>query len=193
MSTPIAADQLARDEHVGHVLASADRHDIGRRLVLGHVLVARQHPRDLLQVDAVLVGQDATRPHAGGDGVAAIDADLHSFEILRRLDAGLGVAQDRAVMELPHQRHRDRRHRLAVLPRADVGRDRHLADVELGGPHLPTERGDQRVDLDELRLERCRLDDALLERAVVALGAGDRLELWSGHLSSQLHHMADRR
>ena len=53
------------------------------RLVFGDVLVARQHPGDLGEVDAVLVLQDAARPHAGGDGVAAVDADALAFEVLR--------------------------------------------------------------------------------------------------------------
>ena len=37
----------------------------------------------LLEVDAVLVLQDAARPHAGGHRVAAVDADALALEVLR--------------------------------------------------------------------------------------------------------------
>ena len=76
--------ELAGYQHVLHLLARLDRHDVRRRPVLGHVLVARQHPGDLAEIDAVLLLQDAARPHAGRDGVAAIDADPLAFEVLRR-------------------------------------------------------------------------------------------------------------
>src|SRR4029077_12077384 len=71
--------------------------------------------------------------------------------------------------------------RLAVRPGADVGGDRHLADVELVPPHHAAERGDERVDLLEIESEGPRLDAAVLERPVVALGAGDGFELELGH------------
>jgi hypothetical protein len=64
---------------------------------------------------------------------------------------------------------------------ADVGGDRHLADVELIASHHATERGDERIDLDEIEREGARLDGAILERAVIALGAGGGFELELGH------------
>ena len=60
-----------------------------RRPIFRDVLVAGKHPGDLSQIDAVLLLQDAARPYAGRDRVAAIDADLLAFEVLRRADAGL--------------------------------------------------------------------------------------------------------
>ena len=133
------------------------------------------------KVDAVFVLQHAARPHAGRDRVAAVDADALAFEVLRLADAGLGVHQDGAVMEGAHQEHRDRGHRLAVRPGADIGRDRHLADVEFVAAHHAAERGDERIDLLELGLESLGLDGAVLERLVVALRAGDGNQLGSGH------------
>ncbi len=64
---------------------------------------------------------------------------------------------------------------------ADIGRDRHLADVELVAAHHAAERGDDRIDLHEVELEGLGLHRAVLERLVVALGAGDGLQLGSGH------------
>ncbi len=173
--------EFARRQHVLHLLAGLDRHHVGGRLVFGDVLVARQHPGDLAEIDAVFVLQDAARPDAGGDRIAAVDADPLAFEVLRTGDAGLGVDQNRAVMERPHDEHRDRRHRLAVRFGADVGRDRHLADVELVAPHHAAERRDDRIDLFECEHARLRLDGAVLQRLVVALRTGDGLELEVGH------------
>jgi hypothetical protein len=58
------------------------------------MLVTRQHPGDLVEIDAVLVLENAARPDAGGDGVAAIDADLLAFEILGAANAELCVDDD---------------------------------------------------------------------------------------------------
>jgi len=129
----------------------------------------------------VLVLQHAARPHPGRDRVAATDADALAFEVLRLGDASLGVHQRGAVVESPHQKYRDRRHRLAMRTRADVGRDRHLGDVELVAAHHAAERGNDRIDLQELGLERLGLDGAVLEGLVVALRAGDESQLGSGH------------
>ena len=109
-------------------------------------------------------------------------------------DAGLGVDQDGAVVERAHQEHRHRGHRLAVRLGADVGGDRHLADVELVAAHHAAERGDQRIDLLELEFEGLRLDGAVLERLVVALGAGDGFQLGSGHesMAGRLLHLRRR-
>ena len=100
------------------VRSPLDRHDVGRRLIFGDVLVAGQHPRDAVQVDAVLVLQDAARPQAGRDGVAAIDADLLAFEILRGPDARLRVVEDGAMMKRAHRKHRDGREPFSVRLRA---------------------------------------------------------------------------
>src|SRR6516164_8039080 len=138
-----------------------------------HVLVAREHPGDLAQIDAVLRLQDAARPYAGRNGVAAVDADFAPFEVLGRADAGIGADGNGAVMERAHQKDRHRGHALAMRLRADVGRDGHLADVELEPADHAAECSDQRIDLDELEGEGFRLDAAVLQRLVVALGAGD--------------------
>ena len=85
------------------------------------------------------------------------------------------------MVERPHQEDRHRRHGLAVGLGADVGGDRHLADVELVAAHHAAERGDERIDLLERELEGLGLDGAVLQRPVVALRAGDGPELGFGH------------
>ena len=145
------------------------------------MLVAGQHPGDLVEIDAVFVLQNAAHPDAGRHCEAAADADLLALEVLRRADAGLGVDQDGAVMEGAHQRHWNSRHRLAELFGANVGGDRHLADVELVGAHHAAESCNQRIDLDEIQLAGLRFDLTGLERPVVALAPGNGFQLRSGH------------
>src|SRR5262249_3677238 len=95
--------------------------------------------------------------------------------------AGLDVHQDGAVVERAHQKDRHRGHRFAVGLGADVGGDRHLADVEVVAAHHAAERGDEGIDLLEIEGEGARFDGAVLERLVVALAAGDGFELEFGH------------
>src|SRR5262249_47505406 len=88
---------------------------------------------------------------------------------------------DGAVVERAHQKDRHRGHRFAVSLGADIGGDRHLADVEFVAPHHAAERGDEGIDLLEIEREGARLDRAVLERPVVALAASDGFELEFGH------------
>src|SRR5262249_4711549 len=129
----------------------------------------------------VLILQDAARPHSRRHRVAAVDADLSAFEALGCADSRLGVHQDGAVVERPHQEDRHGGHRLSVRLGGNVGGDCHLADVELVAAHHAAERGDERIDLYEIEREGSRLGAAVLERPVVALGAGDGFELQLGH------------
>jgi hypothetical protein len=60
-------------------------------------------------------------------------------------------------------------HFLPVRPSADISRDRHLADVELKAAHHSTERGNQRINLDEVELKRLRPHRAIFERLIISL------------------------
>src|SRR5262245_47760666 len=132
------------------------------------MLVARQHPRDAVQIDAVLMLKNAACPYTGRDGITAIDADPPALEILRRSDAAAGVVQDCAVMKRAHGKHRNRSKRLAVCPRADVSRDRQLRDVELEASHHPAERLDDHWYLFEREVARARPNTAVPERLRVS-------------------------
>jgi hypothetical protein len=52
-------------------------------------------------------------------------------EILRRLHAGVNVIDDRRVVKLAHDENRERGERFAVGLGGQVGRNGHLAEVEL--------------------------------------------------------------
>ena len=119
--------------------------------------------------------------YAGGDGVATVDADAPALEVLGVADPGLGVDQDRAVVEGAHQEDRQRGEALAVRSRADVGRQRHLADVEFHPAHHAAEGVDQHRDFLEREVEAHGPDGAVLQGAVAPLGAGDGPEGRDGH------------
>jgi hypothetical protein len=174
---PDRGSELARGEHLRHLLSLLDRHHVGGRAIFLDVLIAGKHPCDLSEIDPMLLLQDAARPHARGDGVAAIDPDPLAFEVLRRANGGARVDENGPMMKRAHQEHRHRSHGFAVRPGADVGRDRHLADVELVPAHHAAERINKDRHFDEVEREGPRLDAAVLERLVVALRAGDGLEL----------------
>jgi hypothetical protein len=165
--------ELARGEELVDRLPGLDRHDVRRRLVLRDVLVAREHPRDLVEVDAVLRRKHPARPDARGDRVAAVDADAFPLEV-PWLAHDPRVRQDRAVVEAADEEDRQRRECLPVLAGTRVGGDRQLADVVGALTHHPPERADQRVDLLELELDAAGRDGAVLERRVRALRARDR-------------------
>ena len=173
-STPITASISPSISISARSAPGPCRLDVGGRHVRLHVLVAGQHPRHALEVDAVLRGEDAAGPDAGGDGVAAVHADAAALEILGVADARAGVVPDRAVMETAHQEDRQRGERDAVLARGEIGGQRHLADVELQRAHHPAKALDQHRDLLELQREARRSDGAVLQRLVGALGSGQR-------------------
>ena len=177
--------ELAAGEHLVERPASGRRDDIGRRPVLLDVLVAGEHPGDRVEVDAVLVGEDRPRPHAGRHRVAAVDADLRALEVLGRPDAVPGVDGDRVVVEAAHQERRDGGERHAVRLGGQVRRQRHLADVELQGAHHAAEALDEDRDLLELEGRAVRGDGAVLERAVVALGARDGAQVQVCHVGGR--------
>jgi len=107
--------------------------------------------------------QDTARPQPGGDRVAAVDADLPAFQILRCVDADIGVVEQGAVVKRPHRKDRDRRERLAMGARAEVRRHRHLADVELQAANHAAEGVDDGGHVLEVELELARLHGPVAE------------------------------
>ena len=141
------------------------------------MLVARKNPIHLAQIDAVFILQNAARPHAGRDRIAAIDADALALKILRRFDARVLVDEDRAVMERAHDKHRNGGEFLLVRFRAHVGGDGELANVELRAAHHATESGDQRIDLNPVEDKTLGLNAPVLQSGVGHLSTGDGLVL----------------
>ena len=173
---PDGGDDLAGRQLILERLTRFDRDHVRRWTVLGDVLVARQHPRDLPEIDAVLVLQHAARPESGRDGVAAVDADPLAFQILRAANAGVGVDQNCAVMKRAHREDRDGGERLPVRLGAQVRGHRHLRDVEVETTHHSPERLDDDRHVLERELERPGLDRSVLEGLSVSVGDEGGLE-----------------
>ena len=148
------------------------------------MLVVGRNPRDLVQVHAVLGLQDAARPKPGRDRVAAVDPDLAALQVLWLPDSGLLVVEDRPVVEVAGHEHRDGGERLVVGAGADIGRERHLADVVFQPPaHSPHGRHDL-VDRNVVECRPARGHSAVLEglgQSVVAKGDGQRLHRRAPH------------
>src|SRR5207247_1846758 len=106
--------ELAGEDRFAEVTSWLEVLDVRRRLVLRDVLHVRAHPPDRVEVDAVARREDAARPNARRDGVAAIDADAGALERLRvaRLARDHGL-----VVEAAREKDRQRSERLAVLAR----------------------------------------------------------------------------
>jgi hypothetical protein len=119
-----ACDQLSRRDHRAEI-GTWNRFDVAGKDALLDVLFIRDHPGDLVEVHAVLVGEYASGPHSGGHRVGT-DADPLALELLRIRDPRLGVDRERAVRELSYRKDRDRGEGLVVLLRGEVGGDRHL-------------------------------------------------------------------
>src|SRR5476649_2279570 len=85
------------------------------------------------------------------------------------------------MVERAHEEDRQAGDALAVGSRGEVGRERHFRDVELAPAHHSPERVDERVDLDEIEFETSWFHGSILERLIVALRAGDGLQLGPGH------------
>jgi hypothetical protein len=156
------------------------------------VLVAGEHPGDRVEVDAVLLGQDGARPDARGHRVAPVHADLAALEVLRAPDVRADPVADGAVVEAAHQERRDRGELHPVRLRDEVGGEGHLADVELEGADHAPEALDEDRDLLEVEAEPGGGDGPVLERCVVALGAGDGPEQGFGHVIASHSLVAGR-
>src|SRR5665213_3437927 len=152
----------AVQQQVPHLLAAVAIIDVRRLLEVQDMLVVGRDEGDLVQVDAVFALQHAARPQPGGDGVAAVDADLAALQVLRPAEAGADVLEDRPVVEIPRHEHRNGGERQTGGAGADIGGERHLADIEFQpSAHPPHHRHDL-VDLDEFQIEPSKIGTCLL-------------------------------
>ena len=78
--------ELAIKQHLDDLLAR--RRPLGRVLELGDMRVLERHPVDRIQIDAIVIGQDAAQPGAGRGGERA-DADALAVEVGRLQRAAL--------------------------------------------------------------------------------------------------------
>src|SRR5437899_3762674 len=123
-----------------------------------------RHPVDAIDIDAIVVGQDAARP---GDRGLAVRSHPHAlaWQIRGRERAPGGAVHNRVVLEATHDGGGQKDDRLAVGLRLQIGRDRHFADVEFELAHHRLEEAIGRLDVAKVKGDTIRLDLAALERA----------------------------
>src|SRR2546421_2892962 len=108
-----------------------------RRDVFRHMFIPKEHPLHLVQVNAVSTLQNATYPYTWGQGIAA-HPNSASVQVQRRLHARLDVVDYPAMFEAAQQEDWQSGHGLVIRPRAEIGREGHLRDVELQATHHPS-------------------------------------------------------
>src|SRR5262245_63947428 len=126
--------------------------------------VLLRYPMDAIDIDAIVVGQDAAHP---GDRGLAVRSHSHALagQIGRRERATGGAVHNGVVLEAAHYGGGQEDERLAVGLRLQKGRDRHFADVEFQLPHHRLEEAIGRLDVGKVERNAIRLDLAVLERA----------------------------
>ena len=152
-------------------IAVVQRLHVRRRAVFGDMFVARRAPGDGRQIDVEFLLHDGPRPDPRRHGISPVHADAFAGEIGGRFQAGRQMMGDGAVVEVAHQENRQRRELHPVRLRADIGGQRHFADVVGHFPHHPAERMHQHRHFLEIQLEIGQRNIAFLQRAVIALGA----------------------
>ena len=93
------------------------------------------------------------------------------LELGRNARTSIPPTKNRAVMKRTHEKYRQRGKSLAIGSRADVGGERHLANIEPQPANHSAEGIGENRDFLELELAHRRRDRALLERTIVALRA----------------------
>ena len=163
--------ELAVDQHLDDLLAR--RRALGRVREFGDMRVLERDPVDRIEIDAVVVGEDAAQPCAGRGGEGA-DADALVVEIARRELPRLRIVKRMRMLEPRQHDIRQQHHRLAEGFRHQVGNDRHLRDVErlLADHRLKTLVG--RRILREIELNQIGFDRAILQRGRAGVVAKQR-------------------
>ena len=118
-----------------------------------------------MKIHTVFALENPTRPSARGDGVAAIHADHSALQIFRFLYPGVYVVEAGPMVKVPGDENRDRGDRPAVRFGAEIGGERHLANVELEiADHAP-HACDRGIDRNMLQLQTTACDAAVLQRS----------------------------
>ena len=152
----LAALQHVAELDAGRRLRQAD---VGRQL-LAEPVGAALHPFDVARLDAVFVLEQPAHVDRRGHRIFRHAAAL-ALQVLRAVDALVGVDEEIAVPEHARRKRRDRdERRVAAAHERGVVRQRHLGRVEfLVLQHPPEDLGRlQRdvVEVDALRLDACR-------------------------------------
>src|SRR3984957_11129636 len=144
------------------------------------MIIAGYHPGDLVQIHAVLVLQNGAGLYTSRDRITAIDAHLFAFQVFGALNSHFRIVDNGAMMESPDEENRQRREPFSISARADVGRERHLADVELFSSHHAAKGIDERFDLFEVEFERLRSNGPVLQGLIISLRSKYRFQFEFG-------------
>src|SRR5262249_23264688 len=177
--------ELALAQHFEEILIRARALDAGRLVVFGDMPVFERDPAHLAKVDAVVVLEDAAHPHRSRLAVGA-NTDAFAGELGRR-EWARRVAQDGAVLKPPHHGRRQEDERLAVGLGLHIGRNRHLADVELELTHHRLEEPVRRPDVGKGERDARRFDLSALERQRVRVIVEGRAQ--RGDVSVDAHEL----
>ena len=91
------------------------------------------------------------------------------------------MVQNRIVMEITHQKDRQRGEFNPMRLCTDIGGQGHLTDVIGQFAHHPAKAMDQNRHLFEIELEIRQRNLPLFERPVIALGARNGVQFGLGH------------
>ncbi len=121
-------------------------------------------PRDRVQIDSVFSLKNSPCPETGRHGVAAVDTDGTAFQILRRLNSRVHIADNGSVVETPLEEDRNCGDGFAVRLRTEISAERHFTNVKFEIPHHAPHRGSDRIDLNVLQLQAVGLHTSVDNR-----------------------------
>ena len=154
--------ELAIDQHLHDLLAR--RRPFGRIDVLGDMSILERHPIDRIEVDTMIIGENAAQPGAGRGGEGT-DADALAVQIGRLQRALLGIVKRVGMLKPRHHHVGQQHHRFANAFRHQIGDDRHLRDVERPFADHRLEALVGRRVVDEIEADQIGLDRAVLQRS----------------------------
>ena len=125
-------------------------------------------PGYLGRINTVLRLEDATGPDASGDRVGP-HPEFFADQVLGFFNARSHIADDRAVMEITGEKHRNGRKLLVECFSTQVGRGGQLADVERQVAHHPAIGGDLRLHFELVELQPVHGNIAAQERQGTAV------------------------
>jgi hypothetical protein len=179
------------EQHLEQVASLGRALDRGGIPEFRHVRLLERHPAHGVDVDPVIVGEDAAEPHARRHRVGA-DADAAAIEVLRAQLAARGVVHEERVLEAPEHHRRQQHVGLAVRLRHQVGHDGELGDIELEVAHGALERAGDLRNIGEIESDPRRGQLAAPQRPGGGVVAEERFQprhaqwfggcraLWSG-------------
>ncbi len=138
--------------------------------------IFESHPLDAIEIDTVIVLQNAADPSGGGHGVSPY-ADPAAREVGQRDPSAPGIVDEKRVRQSAHH-HRGQQHqRFAVSLRLQESDDRQFGDVVLQMAHDVLERSVRHSYIGKIEDKIPRTDFAGLQRQCVGIIAQKRSKI----------------